>query len=144
MREAAGYILFTREGGERRFLLLRNARHGTWSFPKGHLKRGEGRRDGALRELREETGINAIRDVPGFEAILRYRVPAGRRPSDPAGYDKTLFLFLAETATAEWTRSKEHDDGGWYPAEAALARIRHADLRGAFQDALAFLDREPD
>lgn len=32
---------------------------GLWSFPGGHLKPGEALRDGALRELREETGVTA-------------------------------------------------------------------------------------
>lgn len=30
-----------------------------WGFPKGHLEKGEKSRDAALRELKEETGIEA-------------------------------------------------------------------------------------
>lgn len=34
---------------------------GHWGFPKGHTKEGEEELETALRELREETGINEVK-----------------------------------------------------------------------------------
>jgi len=41
-----------------RILLVRGAKTGKWSFPKGHLKMSEMGQECALRELREETGLD--------------------------------------------------------------------------------------
>jgi 8-oxo-dGTP pyrophosphatase MutT (NUDIX family) len=125
MQEAAGFILYAHEAGQVKYLLLRNAKHGTWSFPKGHLEEGEDPRQGALRELREETGIGDVKTVPEFEAVLEYDL-AGQK-----GDRKRLRLFLARTDDTGWTRSPEHDDGGWLVGEAALARLQHAELKDA-------------
>ena len=40
-----------------RFLLLRN-RNGQWVLPKGHIEAGETTEDAALREVREEAGLD--------------------------------------------------------------------------------------
>ncbi|MFH0853392.1 MAG: NUDIX hydrolase [bacterium] len=44
----------------------RNAHgEGHWSFPGGHLEYQEAPEDGALREVKEETGLTVVNIVPG-------------------------------------------------------------------------------
>lgn len=57
---SAGGIVF--KGNE--VLLIKNKsikdkKISFWGFPKGHIKKGETSKDAALRELKEETGIEA-------------------------------------------------------------------------------------
>jgi 8-oxo-dGTP diphosphatase len=58
-----------------RVLLTQRARppfENMWSLPGGHVQRGESLRDAALRELKEETGINArLGDIIGWNEIIR-------------------------------------------------------------------------
>jgi mutator protein MutT len=58
-----------------RVLLTQRARppfENLWSLPGGHVKRGEGLRAAALRELKEETGINAsLGEIIGWNEIIR-------------------------------------------------------------------------
>jgi 8-oxo-dGTP diphosphatase len=58
-----------------RVLLTQRARppfENLWSLPGGHVKRGERLRDAALRELKEETGINAsLGEIIGWNEIIR-------------------------------------------------------------------------
>jgi 8-oxo-dGTP pyrophosphatase MutT (NUDIX family) len=56
--EQAGAIIVRAGKSEPRVLLVtarRNPRN--WIFPKGHIERGETRKDAAVREAREEAGI---------------------------------------------------------------------------------------
>jgi 8-oxo-dGTP pyrophosphatase MutT (NUDIX family) len=57
---SAGGIVFRRDpDGSARFLLIKDSyRH--WGFPKGHLEDGESPVVAALRETREETGLEQL------------------------------------------------------------------------------------
>ena len=137
MRKAAGFILYTHTDGEVRYLMLRNAKHGTWSFPKGHLEEGEELMEGARRELSEETGIEDIQVAADFEAVIEYPVEREARDGQVEKYQKRTHLFLARTSSTTWQRSPEHDDGDWMPGELALARMQHADLKNALLRAMS-------
>src|SRR5262249_44139574 len=54
----AGIVPVRFENGETQILLLRAYKD--WDFPKGGVEAGEDPFDGALRELKEETGLSAV------------------------------------------------------------------------------------
>ena len=56
LEHSSGAVLYTEEQGEIRYILVQE-RNGNWGFPKGHIEAGESRRQTALREIREETGL---------------------------------------------------------------------------------------
>jgi 8-oxo-dGTP diphosphatase len=58
---SSGGIVFNKEG---RILLISNAAMRNplkkyWGFPKGHIEEGEGSKEAAIREIKEETGVEA-------------------------------------------------------------------------------------
>lgn len=70
LRRSCGIIPWRREEGVLRYLLvLQNNR--CWSFPKGHMERGEREEQTALRELREETGLTTRPDLR-FRGVVEY------------------------------------------------------------------------
>jgi len=46
-----------------RYLCVKGRKSGKWGFPKGHMEYGESEKETALRELKEETGINLHHDM---------------------------------------------------------------------------------
>ena len=54
---AAGAILWRKEKGELRVLMIHRTRYNDWSWPKGKLDKGEQVAEAAVRELKEETGL---------------------------------------------------------------------------------------
>ena len=58
--EAAGGAIVARQDGGLSVVLIATEKYGQrrWSLPKGHLKKGETREQAAVREVREETGLD--------------------------------------------------------------------------------------
>jgi len=131
VRRAAGVLI--RRGD--RWLLLRNAREGHWGFAKGHLEEGESELAGALREVREETGLMPRLD-PVFREAIRYDVPATKKR--PAERKEVVYFLGAVGEKDREKRSKEHDKAEWLPLDQALERIEHEQLRGVLARAARF------
>lgn len=91
-------------------LLLQSASRG-WSFPKGHMEPGESEAQTALREIREETGMQVTLQS-GFRTEMHYAVPPR--------FDKTVVLFLAEASGAPAVSQDEISAFRW--ASVAEAR----------------------
>lgn len=82
-----------------RILLVRGRNSQMWSFPKGHLKRGETTLECAERELKEETGVLAPKENLGF-----YKFSVG-----------SYFLYqFTEEATPAPRDNWEIDTAGWF------------------------------
>ncbi len=136
---AAGALLFRRNGGRLEFLLLQNARHGTWGFPKGHAEEGESPETCARREIREETGADIPHFEPGFREVLRYHVPPGAREDGRGDYDKEVVYFLARAPQKNLDLSPEHKDHAWVSYEEAQKLLAFEDLHKLMGKAWAFL-----
>ncbi len=55
---SAGGIVIKRSNGTK--VLLIKDRFGKWTWPKGHIEKGETSEDAALREITEETGLRNV------------------------------------------------------------------------------------
>ncbi len=59
LETSAGGVVYRVRDGEPVFLLIRDSYH-NWGFPKGHLETDEPPDAAALREVREETGLDDV------------------------------------------------------------------------------------
>ncbi|HEX5972405.1 MAG TPA: NUDIX domain-containing protein [Gemmatimonadaceae bacterium] len=91
---SAGGIVFRLEEGTPLFLLIRDS-YGNWGFPKGHVERGEGAEDAALREVREETGLRELASCGLIDTIDWYFRFRGRL------IHKSCHFYLMETSETE-------------------------------------------
>lgn len=102
-RKSCGVIPYRQIGKEKEFLVLLQT-NGCWSFPKGHIDAGETETHTALRELAEETGLEASL-VPGARTVCEYDIPPLAR--------KQVVLFLGEVHGEAATQEREIVDYRW-------------------------------
>lgn len=72
---SAGAILYTYINNEIHYLLIKDF-HNNWGFPKGHLEDNETCIEAALREIKEEVGIDA-KIIGDYNKELIYIMPNG-------------------------------------------------------------------
>ncbi|MFB6110932.1 MAG: bis(5'-nucleosyl)-tetraphosphatase [Halobacteriaceae archaeon] len=133
---SAGCILFRHTRDQREYLLLKS-RPGDWEFPKGGVEGDEELQQTAIREVREEAGIEDFRLVDGFRDEYDYVFEAnGER------IHKTVHLFIARSFEASAELSSEHTDMQWRDYEQAVNTITQDGPREILEDAHEFLEEE--
>jgi 8-oxo-dGTP diphosphatase len=105
VRAAGGVV--RRDG---RIAVVHRPRYDDWSLPKGKLDPGETWEEAALREVREETGL---------ECALGAEL-SSTRYHDRKGRSKLVRYWLMEPVGGEFAPNDETDELRWLtPAEAA-------------------------
>lgn len=82
-------------------LLVKNHNGRYWSFPKGHIEKGETEEETAIREIKEETGLD-VEIVDSFREVSDY-CPFGK-------IKKRVVFFMAQTFSTNVVVQKEEID----------------------------------
>jgi len=122
--QQAGGIVFRRNGAGISILLVRAKRDpSAWIFPKGHIEPGETARTTAVRETREEAGVQGealgeIGDPQEFEWLGRwYRVQ---------------YFLIRMTSESDETDGREK---AWFPFDEARDRVSFESARDLLNQA---------
>ena len=131
-QNSAGFILF-KDNGERKYLLLKHGMN-YWNFPKGKIESGESDLDAAKRELYEETGLDKIEIIDGFEEKFGYKflVKEGL-------IKKVVKMFLAKYLYGSINLSQEHEEYQWYVFEDAVVILKFNNIRKSLKVADKYL-----
>ena len=115
--KSCGAVIWRGTAEEHQFLL---AQHGAghWSFPKGHVEKGENEKQTALREIREETGLDVDLDTRFREVVTYYPMPE---------VIKDVVFFLARpSGGVEHAQEEEIAALGWFTFREARPLVTFA------------------
>jgi dATP pyrophosphohydrolase len=115
--------------------LLRREPAGYWQSVTGSLDPGESPMKAALRELREETGLDGSEGLADGGIINRFPIhPAWRHKYAPEVQENQEYVFQFRLeGTCDISLSSEHSEYRWLPREQA------AELSGSATDRAAIL-----
>lgn len=135
---SAGGVVYRIDGAEPLFLLIRDS-YKNWGFPKGHLESGEQAEEAALREVREETGLESVSlrgTISTIDWYFRFR---GKL------IHKVCHFYLMETSQA--ATSPQGTEGitacQWVGYAEATSAISYANARQVLQRAHEMINGAP-
>ena len=109
-------------------LLVYEKRGNFWGFPKGHMEEGETEIETALREVKEEVGID-VKINPEKRYPINYII--GNE------IDKTTVLYLATPITEDVVMQEaEIENFKWCSYEEALETLKFDNLKELFKEVM--------
>ena len=137
MEKSAGIVLFRIRTGGRQYLLLHYPIPSDYlGLAKGQIEAGEREEETALREVREETGLEDIKLIPGFyEKSHYFFTREGKK------IYKEVSFFLGEVLDkSDGKVSWEHSALRWVSYEDAMKLIKYEKDKDVVRKGEEFLE----
>ena len=132
---SAGGLVHRSVDGRIQVVLVHRRAPLLWALPKGTPDSGETIEETALRETREETGLEVEIERP-LRYIRYYFVRGSTR------FHKTVHFFLMRAVGGSTdAHDAEFDEVRWVSLEEAGALLNHATERSVVEEAAAALER---
>ena len=132
--KSCGAIVFKRQKDNSAQYLLLHYGAGHWDFPKGKQEKNEKEEQTALREIKEETGLEDIELIDSFHESIKYFYKNG----EETVYKEVIF-FLAETHAEEIILSSEHIGYAWLSYDHAYKKLTFNNAKELLGKANQFL-----
>jgi len=129
--KSCGAVIYRKHHGNTEILMVKHVKSGHWSFPKGHVTDGETEAETALREIKEETGLDVFLDT-GFRETVNY-VPY-------RDINKTVVYFIARAKSSRLTpQADEIAETRWAEIDRAASLLTYENDRAVLAKAKAFI-----
>lgn len=108
-------------------VLIVKQKEGTIGFPKGHVEQDETEEETAIREVKEETGVD-IKIIPGYRYVTTYK--------SKINTVKELIIFLARKVSGQETpQEAEIANVEWVNLNEANEKLTYDNLRKLYKEA---------
>lgn len=131
---SAGGVALRRFHG-RPFVAVIETPRGAIALPKGHPDRGESAEQAAIREVREEAGVETTVVQP-LDDVRYWYMRGGRRQ-----FKVVRFFLLRYRSGSVRNHDREVESAAWIPLEEAPKRLSYRGERAVAAQAMAVVSR---
>ena len=118
---SAGGVIYRDDDNEVIVCLIKTPPNGDWQLPKGLVDENESFEEAALREVKEETGLEGILEAPIDNIEYWFWFQEGK---EKVRHHKIVYFFLLKYITGV---TEDHDDevqeAVWMPLTKALSTL---------------------
>lgn len=134
----AGAVVYKRTNGDYQFALIYDI-YGYWTFLKGHIEKGETKKETALRGVKEEIGLGNTKIIEQLGEI-EYMA----KEPKVGLVKKKVTYFLVETTDSEIEIEENPgiQDAKWFRLDEVLELKKYRDIEKIFNKAIDYLKHE--
>lgn len=132
---SCGAVVYDIFDGVVKFLLVKHINGKHWAFPKGHIENNETKVETALREIKEETGLDVNLD-DNFCKMVSYNVGSY--------IIKDVFYFVAknkDTNSKVILQKEEISKYGWFDFDKSLSILTFQNDKNVLTSAREYLKK---
>ena len=130
--KSCGALIYRKKQGEYELLLIRHRSGGHWSSPKGHVENNETEIETALREIREETGLQVALQK-GFRQCVEYF------PKPDVKKQVVYFLATPQGDDTVHRQEEEISEYRWCPLSTVSGAVTFKNDKNLVEEARRFL-----
>jgi periplasmic divalent cation tolerance protein len=133
---SAGGVMYRKNSDQIQIALIHVRNR--WGLPKGHVEEGERIEETALREVREETGLEGR--VVKKLGDIRYAYRDKTKEGEPIRIYKRVHFYLLRYLKGD-VRDHDHevDEARWFPMDQVIKNLKFATERKMVHRALSIL-----
>ncbi|MFQ5903514.1 MAG: NUDIX hydrolase [Candidatus Binatia bacterium] len=133
---SSGGIVYRRHKGVIEVALIRVRNR--WCLPKGHVEKGEGVQETALREVREETGLEG-RAVAKLGDITYWYTNRTKKGETIRIFKRVYFCLIRYLKGDVRRHDEEVEEACWFPIDEAIEKLSYRTERKTVRKAATLL-----
>lgn len=136
---SAGGVVYRPAAGGAEVVIVRVGPKGRWQLPKGIVDEGEKPEETAVREVREEAGVDAR--IAGSLDTIEYWYVGNEHGGRRVRFHKFVHLFVLEYTSGDVAdHDHEVDEARWVPLGEAAEMLAFQSERKAMRQATVLID----
>jgi 8-oxo-dGTP pyrophosphatase MutT (NUDIX family) len=134
---SAGGVVYMRESGRTSVAIVAVGETNRWQLPKGLVEKGEDPAATAVRETREEAGVEGIVEAPLDKVEYWY---VGTHEGIQVRFHKIVHFFLLKYGSGDVSKHDwEVNEARWVPIQEAMQMLAFKSERNVMEKAAALL-----